>query len=174
MDGVLSVFSLLLPSFLFESYLEFLCAAGMDQDDLPFIQGLSPQSCREQQPKAHRQTATWIWVKDEIVMFESQPEEAARAVQMFSLSFWQRQHQEGKNLEEAGGCLGVEGKRQLLPSRELHKGPLWLLLVYNILWVTMILGALPRCWHTALAGSSETHYSCYIVLVYIARGTTHL
>lgn len=64
--------------------------------DLPFIQGLLPQNCWEQQPKAQRQMANWIWAKDEIVVFESQPGEAARAAQMFPFSFWQRRHQEGK------------------------------------------------------------------------------
>lgn len=114
----------LLPSSLLKSYLEFLWAAGMDRDDLPFVQGLSPQSCRGRQPKAHRQTATWIWVKDEIVVFESQPEEAARAVQMFPLSFWQRQHQEGKS--RGGRRLpGNRGQRaELLPSRESSRSPL--------------------------------------------------
>lgn len=141
--GVWSVFSLLLPSLLLKSYLKFLWAAGMAR----MICLLSRASCHraagEQQPKDHRQTATWIWVKDETVMFESQPEEAARAVQMFPLSFWQRQHQEGKSRGDRR-LPGSRGQRaELLPSRELHKSPLWPLPVFNILWVTMILEALP-------------------------------
>lgn len=151
----------------------------MGQDDLPFIQGLFPQSCWEQQLKAHRQTAPWIWVKDEIVVFESQPEESARAVQMFPLSVWQRQHQEGKSggdrrLPESRGQR-AKGRAAALKRAPQSPPPPPLAtpgLQYPV--GHRVLGALPRSWHTALAVSSETHYSCCIELVHIARGTTHL
>lgn len=76
-------------------------------------------------------------------------------------------------VEETGELPGSRGQRaELLPA--LKRAPFWSLPVYNILWVTVILKALPRCWHTALASFSETHYSRYIELVHIARGTTLL
>lgn len=82
-------------------------------------------------------------------------------------------------VEETGGCLRAEGRGQrveLLPSRELHKAPLPPLATPGLQYPVghCVLGALPRSWHTALAVSSETHYSCCIELVHIARGTTHL
>lgn len=107
--------------FLHKNCLEFLWVVGLGRDDLPFIQGLLPQNCWEQQPKAQRQMATWIWVKDEIVMFESQPGEAARAAQMFPLSSWQRRHQEGKGRGDRR-LPGSTGERaEQLPSRGLYR-----------------------------------------------------
>lgn len=171
--GVWSVFLLLLPSLLLKSYLEFLWAVGTGRDNLPFIQASCHRAAGNSSPRHtdKRQPGCGSRMKLSCLnlSLKRQPE-----LFRCSHSASGRDSTREVRVEETRGCLGAEGKGQscCLPSRELQKAPFWSLPVYNILWVTVILGALPRCWHTALDGSSETHYSCYIELVHIARGTT--
>lgn len=109
--GVWSVFLLLLPSLLSKSYLEFLQAAGMGRDDLPFIQGLSPQSCWEQQPKAHRQMQPGSGSRMKLSCLNLSLKRQPELFRCFH-SASGRDSTRKVRVEETGGCPGVEGKGQ--------------------------------------------------------------
>lgn len=119
------------------------------------------------QPKAQRQMATWIWFKDRIVKFESQPQEAARTAQMFPLSFWQRQQEEGKSRGDRKLPESRGERAELLPSRGLHKGLLSLPLAYNMPMESVILGSSTMlahrpgwlCWNLSLGFHRASPYS---------------